>query len=375
MQKPIILAIFAILVAINALTVRSGRAEPAADSCITKPDSEPPQGSHWYYRVDRAADRRCWYLGPEGAKVREAESPKRLSSARSSSQPTPGSSAEGGGRRGPEGAKVREAESPKRLPSASSSSQPTPVSSADPEGTKVREAESPKRLSSARSSSQPTPESSAEGGASQKGLVADASTSWPVLPKSADITEHEPALMTDSNADKRATTDPEDEISVPTLTDLAATERASQAAAAEPETAAVERSSQARREAVSAVAEQPLLSAVGPEQMLAIAAGALALVAIIFLTIYKLLVAQKLRRRHNSRDQWRLAAKTARSRELSAAPANTVVAARQTDVVCNSIRRPRDLGVVVERINRGDASRDLEEDLRRLLHVTKSRAA
>jgi hypothetical protein len=42
----------------------------AADECIEKPNAPAPQGSHWYYRIDRASNRQCWYLGAEGAKVR-----------------------------------------------------------------------------------------------------------------------------------------------------------------------------------------------------------------------------------------------------------------------------------------------------------------
>jgi hypothetical protein len=34
----------------------------AAVDCITEPNRDPPEGSHWYYRVDRATDRKCWYL-------------------------------------------------------------------------------------------------------------------------------------------------------------------------------------------------------------------------------------------------------------------------------------------------------------------------
>jgi hypothetical protein len=69
-----------------ALTPRAGSAESAGDDCVAKPNSAAPQGSHWYYRVDRTAHRRCWFLGPEGLKVRQAESPKRLLSATSTPQ-------------------------------------------------------------------------------------------------------------------------------------------------------------------------------------------------------------------------------------------------------------------------------------------------
>jgi hypothetical protein len=69
-----------------ALTIRAGGAESAGDDCVAKPNSAAPQGSHWYYRVDRTANRRCWFLGPEGLKVRRAESPKRLLSSTSTPQ-------------------------------------------------------------------------------------------------------------------------------------------------------------------------------------------------------------------------------------------------------------------------------------------------
>src|SRR6516165_7617978 len=37
----------------------------AADDCLAGPNTEAPQGSHWYYRLDRLSHRQCWYLGPE----------------------------------------------------------------------------------------------------------------------------------------------------------------------------------------------------------------------------------------------------------------------------------------------------------------------
>jgi hypothetical protein len=64
------LAIIVVPLATALVTVQTSRAEPAVDECKTKPDSSAPVGSHWYYRVNRADQRHCWYLGPEGAKVR-----------------------------------------------------------------------------------------------------------------------------------------------------------------------------------------------------------------------------------------------------------------------------------------------------------------
>jgi outer membrane biosynthesis protein TonB len=63
-------------VAVVALAVtvatRSGRAEPAAGDCLSQPGGTAPQGSHWYYRTDRSANRRCWYMAPQREKAKEA---------------------------------------------------------------------------------------------------------------------------------------------------------------------------------------------------------------------------------------------------------------------------------------------------------------
>jgi hypothetical protein len=44
----------------------------AADHCIAAPNSHPASGGHWYYRLDRAKHRRCWYLASQGQAVRRA---------------------------------------------------------------------------------------------------------------------------------------------------------------------------------------------------------------------------------------------------------------------------------------------------------------
>src|SRR5258708_22566730 len=64
------------------VTAQTSLAEPAADECKTTPGPSAPRGSHWYYRVNRTDQRHCWFLGPEGAKVRSQarEEPSRVSS-------------------------------------------------------------------------------------------------------------------------------------------------------------------------------------------------------------------------------------------------------------------------------------------------------
>lgn len=34
----------------------------AADDCLAGPKGAAPKGSHWYYRLDRASKRNCWYV-------------------------------------------------------------------------------------------------------------------------------------------------------------------------------------------------------------------------------------------------------------------------------------------------------------------------
>src|ERR1043166_3566310 len=33
------------------------------EACLAGPNAQSPQGKHWYYRIDRATHRKCWYLG------------------------------------------------------------------------------------------------------------------------------------------------------------------------------------------------------------------------------------------------------------------------------------------------------------------------
>ena len=55
------IASIAIVVAMN------GEAQ-AADNCLSGPKGAAPKGSHWYYRIDHATKRNCWYVRAEGEK-------------------------------------------------------------------------------------------------------------------------------------------------------------------------------------------------------------------------------------------------------------------------------------------------------------------
>lgn len=43
-----------------------------ADDCLAAPNSPTPPGSHWYYRLDRATQRKCWYVRALGSPAQQA---------------------------------------------------------------------------------------------------------------------------------------------------------------------------------------------------------------------------------------------------------------------------------------------------------------
>src|SRR4051812_38676107 len=51
-----------------------GNPAHAIGDCVAAPGSSTPQGSHWYYRTDRATQRKCWYLGSQNPTVQDAAS-------------------------------------------------------------------------------------------------------------------------------------------------------------------------------------------------------------------------------------------------------------------------------------------------------------
>jgi hypothetical protein len=83
-------AIFASFLASAPFTTTSHSAVNTADACASGPKGAPPQGGHWYYRVDRATKRHCWYIGEEKDKTaRAAPRDSSSSAAAASSVPPP----------------------------------------------------------------------------------------------------------------------------------------------------------------------------------------------------------------------------------------------------------------------------------------------
>jgi hypothetical protein len=72
-----------------AFTSLSHSPAGAADECLSAPNDQAPQGSHWYYRVDRATNRQCWYLRDQAEKA----SQQAAQPSQQAAQPDPWQSA------------------------------------------------------------------------------------------------------------------------------------------------------------------------------------------------------------------------------------------------------------------------------------------
>jgi hypothetical protein len=68
-------AAFASVLAGVPLTTASNSAVPATGNCLSGPKDQAPQGSHWYYRIEHATQRHCWYLRDEHEKLSQTTSP------------------------------------------------------------------------------------------------------------------------------------------------------------------------------------------------------------------------------------------------------------------------------------------------------------
>lgn len=83
-----VMAVFAGVLAGASLTaVTDLRAQAAADNCLASPKGTTPAGSHWYYRIDRATKRQCWYLREESDTATRAAPPQESSSAEAEPAP------------------------------------------------------------------------------------------------------------------------------------------------------------------------------------------------------------------------------------------------------------------------------------------------
>jgi hypothetical protein len=57
-----VVSVVALFAACSLPTLLPTSTASAADTCLTAPNKPAPQGSHWYYRVERPSQRKCWRL-------------------------------------------------------------------------------------------------------------------------------------------------------------------------------------------------------------------------------------------------------------------------------------------------------------------------
>jgi hypothetical protein len=65
----------------SGLGVNAAAVSARADDCLTAPNSPAPENSHWYYRTDRAQQRKCWYLGAADQSLKQGSAPVARGSA------------------------------------------------------------------------------------------------------------------------------------------------------------------------------------------------------------------------------------------------------------------------------------------------------
>ena len=80
------------IVIVSGLLATAAGAAHAAD-CLAAPNSAAPKNSHWYYRIDRAQQRKCWHLGVADQPVQQAAVQTARAAAAPPAKPSPSSPA------------------------------------------------------------------------------------------------------------------------------------------------------------------------------------------------------------------------------------------------------------------------------------------
>jgi hypothetical protein len=68
----VVLRVCVILAAMIGVAIAIGSSPVVAADCITEPNRAAPPGQHWYYHLDHATDRKCWYLHAAVSSAAEA---------------------------------------------------------------------------------------------------------------------------------------------------------------------------------------------------------------------------------------------------------------------------------------------------------------
>jgi len=78
MSKSVISGVSVGVLAATIMLATSLLSQPtrAADDCLSAPNRAPAPGGHWYYHIDRASDRKCWYLVEQPPQTPIAQAPQ-----------------------------------------------------------------------------------------------------------------------------------------------------------------------------------------------------------------------------------------------------------------------------------------------------------
>ena len=89
LRQKLLPAMLALLPATGALTAQTTDVYAATEPCAIRPGSTAPAGSHWYYRINRGDNHRCWYLSSlEARSVRRGASVVRRNFLSRRTRPT-----------------------------------------------------------------------------------------------------------------------------------------------------------------------------------------------------------------------------------------------------------------------------------------------
>jgi hypothetical protein len=154
------------------LLAHPGAGKAAAEKCNTGPSSSAPQGTHWYYRINSADNRRCWFLSSEDIKVRSHA--RELISRAPSPSPVP-----------QHGNEPARATAPQTRPAPSARMPPANM---------------------------PADTASTESWMPQREMAMEFAARWPDRPEFTNVNVSALALMSNSYADTPGVTDAEDEL-------------------------------------------------------------------------------------------------------------------------------------------------------------------
>jgi hypothetical protein len=211
LHAKILPALLFVAPAFVVLTAQAARSEPvapaapAAQQCRVRPGPSTPRGTHWYYRLDHAVGRRCWYLGPEGEAVRAAT--PRAAAAEAPSANVPAAPAPANG------AETMPAGAP--AATQATTSEPTTSEATTSEATTSEATTSEAPTSEATTSAAPAPaaanpapveflDGTIAAEKAQENAQTDFAARWPNgLPKPRDLTAAAPQTASDSYAEER----------------------------------------------------------------------------------------------------------------------------------------------------------------------------